>query len=396
MKILLIHNFYREPGGEDIVFEQERRLLERNGHHVITYTRSNDEAENSTLMDRLHLLKTIVWASDSRKDIENILLQERPDLVHIHNTFMMISPSIFDAIENAKVPCIQTVHNYRLMCPAAYLFRDGMCCEECITGGLMSGIYHGCYRNSRSHTAAVATMLKVHRMRGTWRDKVTGFIALTQFGRQKLIDVGVAPDKIHVKPNSVDVVASEREGHGEYALFVGRISPEKGVATLLKAWELMSARVPLKIVGDGPELTKLKALVPAEGLGTIEFLGRLDRTRAGELMRKARFLVVPSIWYEGFPLVIAEAFASGVPVLASRLGALEELVSEGITGLTFRAGSPEDLAAKASWAWENPDAMLAMGRNAKRTFQLSYRPDENYRMLMDIYNEATSRARAPL
>lgn len=392
MKILLVHNFYREPGGEDVVVAQEQRLLERKGHQVVTYNRSNDEANDSSLVGQLRLLKTIVSADDSRRDMQLLLRTERPDLVHIHNTFMMISPSIYEACAKARVPTVQTVHNYRMMCPATYLFRDGKVCEECITDGLMSGVRHGCYRNSRANTAAVAIMLKVHRVLGTWTNQVNAFISLTEFAKQKLVDTGLPPARIHVKPNFVDLDPGQREGDGDYALFVGRLSPEKGVDIVLKAWKLLRSPLPLKIAGDGPARAELEAQAGEGGLRNVEFLGRLNQDRIREVMKKARLLVLPSLWYEGFPMVLAESFACGVPVLGSRLGAMQEVIDDGHNGLHFTAGSPEDLAKKVTWAWENPAETAVMGRNAREKYEKTYGPETNYESLMEIYNKAISAA----
>ena len=388
MKILLVHNFYREPGGEDVVFAQERGLLERNGHTVIPYTRTNDEAADASALQKVRLLKTIVSASDSRNDIQRIVEAEKPDLAHVHNTFMMISPSIFGALAKAGVPVVLTVHNYRMMCPATYFFRDGKVCEECVTGGLIQGVLHACYRDSRAHTAAVATMIQVHRVAGTWANHVGAFIALTEFGKQKLAASGLPAERIHVKPNFVAQDPGQREGEGSFALFVGRLSPEKGAGTLVKAWSFLKSAIPLRIAGDGPELAELNSAAVAAGLTCVEFLGILKRPEVSAQMKGARFLIVPSIWYETFGLVIVEAFACGVPVLASRLGAMGELVTDGVTGLHFTAGSPEDLAEKVAWAWEHPVEMAAMGRNARLEYETKFRPESNYESLMAIYEKA--------
>ena len=388
MKILLVHNFYREPGGEDVVFAQERGLLERNGHTVIPYTRTNDEAADASALQKVRLLKTIVSASDSRNDIQRIVEAEKPDLAHVHNTFMMISPSIFGVLAKAGVPVVLTVHNYRMMCPATYFFRDGKVCEECVTGGLIQGVLHACYRDSRAHTAAVATMIQVHRAAGTWANHVGAFIALTEFGKQKLAASGLPAERIHVKPNFVAQDPGQREGEGSFALFVGRLSPEKGAGTVVKAWSLLKSAIPLRIAGDGPELAELNSAAVAAGLTCVEFLGILKRPEVSAQMKGARFLIVPSIWYETFGLVIVEAFACGVPVLASRLGAMGELVTDGVTGLHFTAGSPEDLAEKVAWAWEHPVEMAAMGRNARLEYETKFRPESNYESLMAIYEKA--------
>ena len=388
MRILLVHNYYREPGGEDVVFAQERDLLQRKGHHVVIYTRSNEEALATSSLDSFRLLTTSIYSHQAESDITRIIRDEKPDLAHIHNTFMMISPGIFKALSNAKVPAVHTIHNYRLLCPASFLYRDGRVCEECTTRGLMSGVRHGCYRNSRVHTAAVALMLKTHRIAGTWTRHVEAFIALTQFARHKLLANGFPAERVHVKSNFIDRDPGQRQGPGEYALFVGRLSPEKGLRTLINAWSRMAFPVPLRIIGDGPEREQLEAHAHKSSLPHIQFLGRLDHDQTTAAMKNATFLVLPSLWYEGFPMVLVESFACAVPVLASRLGAMEELIADGVSGLHFTAGSAEDLANKASWAWDHATEMMTMGRNARSTYESKYGPEQNYSTLMDIYKQA--------
>jgi glycosyltransferase involved in cell wall biosynthesis len=392
MKILLVHNYYQQPGGEDVVFTQERRLLEQKGHQVITYTRTNQEAAHTSLAGRVKLLKTIVSAEDSRQQIASILDAEKPDLAHIHNTFMMISPSVYTACWQAQIPTVQTLHNYRLYCPAVTFYRDGHVCEDCISGGLMQGVRYGCYRDSKLTTAAVAMMLKVHRSRGTWTQRVNAFIALTEFSKRKFVDNGLPADKVHVKPNFVDL-NPEREGAaGKYAFFAGRLTPEKGIATLLDAWRLLEKPLPLKIVGEGTSRSALESQAQRDGLRDVEFLGWRDGEQTRDLMKRAYFVVVPSLWYEGFPMVLAESFACGVPVIASRLGAMEEIVDHSHTGLHFKPGSPEDLAQAVRWALEHPESIAEMGRNARRQYELRYTPEVNYALLMEIYGKAMSRS----
>jgi glycosyltransferase involved in cell wall biosynthesis len=388
MKILLVHNFYKEPGGEDVVFAQEKRLLERNGQKVVTYTRSNEEANQTSGLDRIRLISTIVSSSKSRTDIAGIISTEKPDIAHIHNTFMMVSPSIYAACNAAKVPVVQTLHNYRMLCPASTFCRNGEICEDCVSGGLLSSVRHACYRGSRASTAAVALMLSIHQARNTWGKQVNAFIALTAFAKRKFIAGGLLEQKIHVKPNFVDPDPKEREAPGDYALFAGRLSPEKGASTLLAAWALLRTNIPLKIAGDGPCREELEGQSRKLGGHRPEFLGRVSGSEARSLIRKARFLILPSLWYEGFPMIVAESFASGVPVIGSRLGAIEELIADGRQGLTFNPKDAVDLAAKVQWAWEHPDDMAAMGREARRTYEQCYNADTNYKQLMDIYGQA--------
>jgi glycosyltransferase involved in cell wall biosynthesis len=257
---------------------------------------------------------------------------------------------------------------------------------------MLRGIKHGCYRDSRPITAAVVAMLRLHELAGTWNKKIAAYIALTNFARNKFADNGLPRGKIHVKPNFVDPDPGEREGIGDHAVFLGRLTAEKGLSVLLEAWTRLELSIPLKIAGDGPLRAELEACAKGRGLTDVQFLGRLGRSEAIETIKRARFLVLPSLWYEGFPMVLVESFACGVPVLASRLGAMEELVQHGRVGLHFTPGEPSDLAAKATWAWEHPLEMAAMGREARQTYETQYGAEANYQLLMGIYNSVVHSA----
>jgi len=394
VKILLVHNRYQQPGGEDVVFEQERQLLENAGHRVATYCRNNSEIDDSSLVKRLQLVKNTVANPQSRDEILQLLGKENFDLVHVHNTFMLISPVIYSACQQAGVPVVQTLHNYRLLCPAATFYRQGHACEECTQHGVWRGVQYGCYRDSRAATAAVALMLTVHRRRHTWTDCVDTYVALSKFARSKFVDGGLPADRIRVKPNFVQPDPGQRgNGSGTYAAYVGRLSPEKGLATMLSAWKLLGNRVPLVVVGDGPMYVGLQKQVREQGLTSISFRGRLPRAEAQAVVKDARFLILPSACHENFPMGMAESFACGVPVICSRLGALEELVDDGRTGLHFTVGSAEDLAAKVDWAWANPDRMREMGAQARREYETRYTAERNYPLLMDIYAGAIAHQR---
>jgi len=394
VKILLVHNKYQQPGGEDVVFEQERNLLENAGHRIATYCRNNSEIDDSSLVKRLQLAKNTVASAQSRGEILQLLGKEKFDVVHVHNTFMVISPTIYSACQRAGVPVVQTLHNYRLLCPAANFYRQGHTCEECPEHGVWRGVKHACYRDSRAATATVALMLMVHRSRHTWTEAVDSYVALSKFARRKFIDGGFPADRICVKPNFVQPDPGQRSnGGGNYAVYVGRLSAEKGPATLLAAWKLLGNRVPLVIVGDGPMYADLEKQAREHGLTSISFRGRLPRAEAQAVMRGARVLILPSECYENFPMGMAESFACGVPVICSRLGALEELVDDGRTGLHFTAGSSEDLAAKVNWAWANPERMREMGNQARREYENRYTAEKNYPLVMDVYSRAIAHQR---
>ncbi|HZP02727.1 MAG TPA: glycosyltransferase family 4 protein [Terriglobia bacterium] len=388
MKIILVHNTYQRPGGEDVVFDQERLLLEAHGHDVVAYRRSNWEVERYKGVKLPALAWRTVWSENTRKEFRRLLAEHRPDLVHIHNTFVMISPSIYSACLEAGVPVVQTLHNYRLSCPAATFYRDGRVCEECREHSLWRSVRYGCYRDSRPATAVVALTIATHRQLGTWTQGVNCFVALSEFSRRKFIESGLPPGRIFVKPNFVYPDPNARPGQGRYALFVGRLSPEKRVDTVLAAWSRLCSSIPLVVVGGGPELLTLKKTVDALGVSEVRFLGQLSRQSTLDVIKAARFLIFSSEWYENFPMTIAEAFACGIPVICSRLGAMQEIVDHGRIGLQFSPGNPAELADLVAWAWGHPEDMKAMGDEARREYEKKYTAEANYPKLMEIYRHA--------
>lgn len=388
MKVVLVHNTYQQPGGEDVVFNQERQMLERAGHHVVTFCRSNWDTDEYKGIRRIVLAKQAVWNTKSRETFLNLLRREKPDIVHVHNTFVMISPSIYSACSDEGVPVVQTLHNYRLICPAATFFRDGRICEECLSGSLWPSVKHSCYHNSHAATSVIAAILKFHEMAGTWRH-ISRFIALSEFSREKLIEGGLPAEKISVKPNFVYPDPAEHsDGDRDYALFVGRLSPEKRVSTVLEAWKRCASPIPLHVIGGGPDQDLLEQEAAGLGLRHIVFRGQMPRQATVAAMARARFLVFSSEWYENFPVTIAEAFACRTPVIASNIGAMKEIIEHGKTGLHFSVGDPDDLAQKIIWAWSHSDEMRTMGMEARRQYEDKYTAEKNYPLLMQIYELA--------
>ncbi len=385
MKVLLVHNHYQQPGGEDTVFAREAALLREHGHTVLTYTRSNAEVRDFSPVAKASLPLRMIWARDAVRDLRALIAAEKPDVAHFHNTHFMISPAAYTACHEAGVPVVQSLYNPRLLCPAATFTRHGNACQDCLgKTPPWPGIVHACYRDSRLQTAAVAAMLTIHRWRKTWTLRVDCYIASTEFYRQKFIAGGLPAHKLVVKPHFVapDPLPREHEP-GDYALYVGRLEPVKGVRVLLAAWEQAGA-IPLKIRGEGPLEGEVTARAAA--LGTVEVVGRLSSEALMQLVKGARFLVWPSLgYYETFGLVAVEAFACGVPVIASRAGVMAEIVTDGATGLHFTAGDPADLAAKVRWAWDHPAEMAAMGRAARREYEQKYTAERNYAQLLHIY-----------
>jgi glycosyltransferase involved in cell wall biosynthesis len=389
MKIVLVHNEYQQRGGEDVVFDQELQLLEHSGHDVRTYRRSNWEVKSYSGAKRLALACKTIWAADTRRDFAKLVRARKTDLVHIHNTFVMISPSIYSVCREEAIPVVQTLHNYRLFCPGGTFFRQGHVCEECPEHGLSRSVLHACYRDSKPATATVAMMLFAHRRLHTWSAGVTCYIALTEFARSKFIQLGLPADKVFVKPNFVypDPYTAEHSAR-DYALFVGRLSPEKRVSTLIAACNLLRNRIPVVIIGGGPERQQAAEFVTRSGLDNVHLRGPLPREQVIAAINGARVLLFPSEWYENFPVTIAEAFACGVPVICSRLGAMQEIVEDGRTGLHCLPGDAADLAEKLDWAWEHPARVQMMGKEARQEFENKYTAAKNYPILMDIYQHA--------
>ena len=382
MNILFIHNMYKQSGGEDTILQSELAILAQNGHK--TEQAGQQNARIQSLVDKTKVFKNILYSHQSRQWMSLQINCFKPDIVHVHNFFPLLTPSIYDACIEAGVPVVQTLHNYRTICPGALLMRNGKICEKCITGSPYQAILHRCYRNSIPGSWAVARMVAYHRNKQTWQYKVDRFIALTQFGKQKFIEAGFPGKKIVVKPNFCEVVYSRGNGQDSKrrgALFVGRLSDEKGVATMLEAWHGLD--IPLRVAGGGP----LFAGNDGKHDGYVEFLGQITGEQVAVEMGQASFLVMSSEWYEGFPMVLVESFAHGLPVVASRLGGMAEIVQDGITGLHFEPGNSKDLAEKVLWMNNHSDECRQMGKNARKEYEEKYTPEKNYEMLMDIYKK---------
>ena len=386
MKVLIAHNSYQQPGGEDIVASAEAELLREHGHQVVWYRRHNDELRTNRGLRKLSAGFNTVWASDSYREIRELIDGERPDVAHFHNTFPLISPAAYFACANAGVPVVQTLHNYRLLCPGATLFRNGKVCEECLGSRFaLAGVFHRCYHNSAPASGAIAAMLATHRFLGSWESKVSCYIALSEFARKKFIQGGLPSESIRVKPNFVYPDPRPKNSDGSYALFAGRLSEEKGLDVLLDAWGRLSTPVPLLIAGDGPMRDEVASMVERVGKGTVKLLGHLVRNDIIALMKMSRFLVFPSVCYEGFPVSFAEAFACALPVIASRLGTMAEIISDGRMGLHFNPRDPEDLASKVEWGWNHPQEMESIGRAGRFEYEAKYTPERNYEILLSIY-----------
>jgi glycosyltransferase involved in cell wall biosynthesis len=386
MKILSVHNSYQKPGGEDQVFAQEAELLRAHGHQVFLYRASNDQVNGA---NPLVLLGETIWNRQTHQELRALMQRERPNIVHVHNTFPMISPAAYYAANEEQIPVVQTLHNYRTLCPAATLFRDGQVCEQCVPKQIpWPGIVHACYRGSRLATAAAAAMLATHNYKQTWSKSIAAYIALTDFARNKFIEGGLPADKIIVKPNYLQTDPGLGRGKGNYALFVGRLTPEKGVSTLLEAWRQIGNELPLQIAGDGPMAAEVeKAVGEMEGVTLLKWLPHQEILQR---MKEASVLILPSTWYEGFPMILAEAFAVGLPVIASKLGSMISIVDHQRTGLHFEAGNAERLVETVRWFRAHPMEAGFMRGQARLEYQTKYTADVNYGQMLGIYDAVLS------
>lgn len=392
MRILHVHNYYTQPGGEDTVFQAETALLRSRGHEVFEYLEFNDRIES---MNRASVALQTIWSQSSYQKMKHFLRGTKPEVVHFHNTFPLISPSAYYACQDLSVPVVQTLDNQRLMCPAASFYRDGKLCLDCLgKTPPWPAILHACYHDSRLHSSVVASMLTLHRWAGTWQSKVHVFLCSTSFYRDLFVQAGLPPEKIVIKPHFVQehTEADVDNVLGNYALFVGRLDPEKGVKTLLEAWRHLD--FPLKVRGEGRLSDWVRRFVNQHRMEKIEFLARMDQNELSNLIGNARFLIMPSEgYYETFGMVIIEAYSKGVPVVASNIGVVPELVSDKETGLLFEPGNANDLADKGKWLWNHPAESARMGQNARKEYEQKYTPEKNYETLMNIYEQVIENKR---
>ncbi len=390
MKILSTHNFYSSatPSGENQVFKAERQLLLNNGHALQTFTRHSDEIRTKGAVGVIQGALATPWNPWMAKTIRQQVEEFQPDVVHVHNTFPLLSPAIFHAI-GKRAARVLTLHNYRLFCPAAIPMRDGKVCTECLDKrSPMPAMIHGCYRGSRTATLPLAISVGLHRMLGTWTHQVDAFICLSDFQRELLIEAGLPRDKVHVKPNfypgNPAIVAwPDRK---PYVVFAGRLTAEKGVINLLRAWQTWGTAAPeLRLVGDGelrPELERMAAGLP------VRFLGQLPADKAQAEIANARLQILPSEWFEGFPMVVREAFAFGTPAAVSDIGPLPSIVQHGKSGVVFQPANPQSLLHEVHTAWETPGLLERLGQGARAEFESKYTEEANYASLMEIYRKA--------
>lgn len=384
-KILLVHNYYKIPGGEDTVVENERRLLEEHGHEVYFYSRSNSEMETFSAVQKICLPLTSLFSLRTYREVKKLIHEKNIDIVHVHNTLNLVSPSVYYAAFACKKPVVQTIHNFRLLCPAATFLRNERICEDCVENGLGCAVSHGCYRGSKIQTLACAAILKLHRILGTY--KRLFYICLTDFNREKLLLLNrngkerIRPERVFVKPNFVRPLAEEKSERKEQYLYVGRLDRLKGIHVLLEAWEKFPKKE-LLICGSGPEEDWIHDYLEEHHMNQVRLLGQCPHEEILELLRESRALIMPTMWYEGQPMVILESFAAGTPAIVSNLGNAGAMVEDGVTGVRFSCGDAaslceavEKLEMKKDW-------------DTKKVYRDKYTPEKNYELLQDIYMKA--------
>lgn len=387
MKILLVHSRYRERGGEDKVFDQEKVLLDKAGVVVESLEFNNDDIREERLIDRVRLGLATTWSISGWRAVKAALEARKPDIVHFHNTFPQLSPSVYYACKSVGVPVVQTIHNYRLLCSAGTFLREDRVCEECLPRRFYNGVRFRCYRDSLAASFAVSTMQYVHHSMGSYRYRVDRYIALTRFAKEKLVEAGLPEDRIVIKSNTLADVPRVGKG-GSEVVFVGRLSPEKGVDVLLRAWSSRRLQYPLRIIGDGPMRGLVEQAVRRSDW--IRYSGQLSSDECQEAMGRARVLVLPSVWYEGFPMTVLESYAKGTPVIASRIGSLTELVRENETGWTFPKGDSEALSAIVEIAMNGGERVSTIRERCRDEFLERYSPEKNVAQLIDIYKDLIS------
>lgn len=390
LRILQVHNAYQIPGGEDVVVANEKKLLEMNGNEVFSYSRNNDELKTMNAFQKLLIPFTAVYSFKTYREVKKLIRENKIDIVHVHNTLMVVSPSVFYAAFHCHVPVVQTLHNFRMLCPAGSYFRGDRICEECSEKGLQCSLKYGCYRGSKAQTFVSAAILKIHRMLGTYRK--VNFICLTEFNREKLSRLNeggkqiVDMKKVYIKPNFTfqEGISGEVQKAGDYFLVVGRVEALKGIDVVVKAFEKIPDQK-LIVAGDGPMMAEMKAYIKEHNMSNVKFAGYLDKAKVQEKYRGAKAVIMASQCYEAFAMTIAEAYSNAVPVIAGNVGNLANMVEEGVTGIKFVYDSPDDLAAKI--LKYNTMDIAKMKQNAKTFYEKRLKPEDNYRILEEIYHK---------
>lgn len=382
-KVLIVHNYYQVPGGEDTVVENEKKLLLENGHEVLLYTRHNDEIKRKGILGKLLLPLETIFSLRTYKEINKIIIEEDIDLIHVHNTLPLISPSVYYSAKKSKVPIIQTIHNFRLICPGATLTRSNVICEECLEKNLFYSIKNKCYRESLIQSLISAINLWFHRKIGTYKN-IDAYIALTEFNKSKL-EMLISSEKIFIKPNFVDFNAKNtiKIEDRKYFIYLGRLDKLKGIDLILCAWRKIKNEE-LYVVGTGPFEEEAKKYVIENNMKNVKFLGFKNSYEVKEILKNSKAMIIASQWYEGFPMSLLESFALGIPVIGGDIGNISKIIQHGVNGLLFKYDSHNDLINKINTISDS-NVLLSLSIGAKRTFDDKYNKELNYIKLKEIY-----------
>lgn len=377
--ILIVHNYYQIPGGEDTVVANEKKMLEEHGHKVILYTRNNSELKEMSKFRKMLLPLTTIFNPRTYKDIKRIIKEEHIEIVHVHNTLNLISPAVYYAAISEKLPVVQTIHNFRLLCPGATFYRDGRICEDCMTKGLSCAIKHSCYRNSKLQTSVCVISTKIHRLMGIYGR--INYICLTEFNKEKLLSLKqINADRVFIKPNFVEHIESfiPEEQRDNQLVFAGRLDKLKGIDYLMEAWRQMKDKAPkLVVCGTGPMEEWCRKFVSDNALN-VEMKGFVSNEDVRKIIANSRALILPTQWYEGFPMSIVEAYSVGTPVVCSDLGNSGSVVQDGVTGRKF---APRSITELQSAVLECRNMCLS----TLEEYLNNYTPDKNNAQLEDIY-----------
>ena len=387
LRVLNVHNVHAGPGGFEVFYEGVTDILRHNGHHVVTHERDN--ATIHSLGQKLAAFGSAVHSPAARDAMRERIEREQIDLVHLNNVWPLVSPSVITGAAQSYggrgVPVVMSMQDYKLTCPAGQHVRHGKLCEKCMGGREYWSAVHGC-RENRVWSTAYAIRNVANRWRGIFRDGVTLYLPCSEFVASHLTRGGYDPARMHVLPDFNDLPEIDLDPaakpNGAYAAYVGRISPEKGLDVLIEASRRTG--IPVKIAGDSAKMPGLAKTAPPQ----VEFVGKLSRDRLPDFYKNARFTVVPSVWYECFGIVSAEAQGFGTPVIASRIGGLPEVVQHGVTGLTVEPGDPADLAAAMRKLWDEPQTVARMSEAAARRAKREFDPQRFYRRIAAAYDRA--------
>ena len=381
-RILLVHNRYQIPGGEDTVFENEAKLLEEHGHTVFRYERNNTEIKERSGVGKLALPFETIYSLKSEADIRHLIREKQIDLVHVHNTLLLVSSSVFDAALKEHVPVIQTIHNFRMICPAGICYRDGRICLDCLSKGLSSAVKNRCYRGSLSQSLVLTVSMQFQRLRRIYRH--VHFIVLTEFNRGMLMKQGqIALRQIDVKPNFTDC---EREilpfeKRKRQIVFAGRLDETKGVRFLLEIAERMKdSDWTFVILGTGPLAEECQKTVSEKNLTHVELRGLVDHDTVLDEIAQSQALILPTRWYEGFPMTLVEAMSLGTPCIVPDFGNAGSMIAEGKSGYHYHADDPDSCMQVFT-------KNLSINEQVRAEYEANYSKEANYRILMEIYGK---------